>query len=170
MVNNLSTFLDCIVDLFVMFPADFPANHVYSEVNIKGTRDDPISASPPSTRPVPRLPLRSAPRPAHAPARPESNTQVSSHNANNITFMCFKKKKDQQCSECFWTEFRGFGFKEYHTVPTRELRVFYIWADSRKTKQTQTSSATSEPQTLTPHQPSLTFNPPLTSKSIHTPY
>ncbi|XP_060760891.1 uncharacterized protein si:ch73-109i22.2 isoform X2 [Neoarius graeffei] len=68
--------------------ADFPANHVYSEVNIKGqSRDDPISASPTrragttltsipsSTRPVPRLPPRFAPRPAHAPVRPESSTQ-----------------------------------------------------------------------------------------------
>ncbi|XP_060721761.1 uncharacterized protein si:ch73-109i22.2 isoform X1 [Tachysurus vachellii] len=66
---------------------DFPANHIYSEVNIKGTRDDPISASPPvcmgttfistqsSTRPIPRLPPRSTFRPAHAPARAESSAQ-----------------------------------------------------------------------------------------------
>ncbi|XP_017337787.1 uncharacterized protein si:ch73-109i22.2 isoform X2 [Ictalurus punctatus] len=55
--------------------ADSLANHVYSEVNIKGTRDDPIPASPPlrtgtafistpsSTGPGPRLPLRPARRP-----------------------------------------------------------------------------------------------------------
>ncbi|XP_026797961.2 uncharacterized protein si:ch73-109i22.2 isoform X1 [Pangasianodon hypophthalmus] len=65
--------------------ADLHTNHVYSEINIKGTRDDPISASPPlradttfsstpsSTRP--RLPPRFASRPAHAPVRPESSTQ-----------------------------------------------------------------------------------------------
>ncbi|KAI5087145.1 hypothetical protein C0J45_22544 [Silurus meridionalis] len=58
-------------------------NHVYSEVNIKGNRDDPMSASPPlhtgttfistpsSTRP--RLPLRSAPR----AAQPEATAQNS---------------------------------------------------------------------------------------------
>ncbi|KAK3525290.1 hypothetical protein QTP86_024896 [Hemibagrus guttatus] len=62
---------------------DLHANHVYSEVNIKGSRDDPTSASPPlwtgttfvptqsSTRSVPRLPPRSALRPAHTPARGE---------------------------------------------------------------------------------------------------
>lgn len=69
--------------LFVMCPADSLANHVYSEVNIKGTRDDPIPASPPlrtgtafistpsSTGPGPRLPLR----PARRPVIP-SSTQV----------------------------------------------------------------------------------------------
>lgn len=65
--------------LFVMCPADSHANHVYSEVNIKGSRDDPLPASPThqagttflsspsSTRPVPRLPQRPASRPAHVP-------------------------------------------------------------------------------------------------------
>ncbi|KAI5607701.1 hypothetical protein C0J50_9803, partial [Silurus asotus] len=61
--------------------AGVAVNHVYSEVNIKGNRDDPMSASPPlhtgttfistpsSTRP--RLPLRSAPR----AAQPEASAQ-----------------------------------------------------------------------------------------------
>ncbi|XP_046700068.1 uncharacterized protein si:ch73-109i22.2 [Silurus meridionalis] len=63
--------------------AGVAVNHVYSEVNIKGNRDDPMSASPPlhtgttfistpsSTRP--RLPLRSAPR----AAQPEATAQNS---------------------------------------------------------------------------------------------
>ncbi|XP_058260571.1 SH2 domain-containing protein 7 [Hemibagrus wyckioides] len=65
---------------------DLQANHVYSEVNIKGSRDDPMSASPPlwtgttfistqsSTRSIPRLPPRSNFRPAPTPARGESST------------------------------------------------------------------------------------------------
>lgn len=164
-----------------MCPADFHANHVYSEVNIKGTRDDPISASPPhrtgmtfiatpsSTRPAPRLPVRPAHRPAHAPARPEHSTQVwpSSYHVNNnnpITLTCFKWNQKPPVllnSCCFSTEFWCFSNEESTTLPiwAAKLGVLHIWADSRKTEQIQTSIASSEPQTLTPGQPSQTSNP-----------
>ncbi|KAI4876216.1 hypothetical protein NFI96_017960 [Prochilodus magdalenae] len=66
---------------------DLSGNHLYSEVNIKGTRDDHISMPPPPSiraasmvnsttsisRPNPSLPLRPPPR--HAAFRPDSSVQ-----------------------------------------------------------------------------------------------
>ncbi|XP_072531851.1 uncharacterized protein [Salminus brasiliensis] len=68
---------------------DLPGNHLYSEVNIKGSRDDPLSmpappqvrtvsmvnSNPSSTRPNPSLPSRPPPRHAF---RPDSSVQSGS--------------------------------------------------------------------------------------------
>ncbi|TSO05468.1 SH2 domain-containing protein 2A [Bagarius yarrelli] len=83
--------------------ADFPANHVYSEVNIKGVRDDPTSASPPpwtgtafnntqsSSRPIPRPPPRSVLQHAYDPIRVESSTQSKKLLAENSDFSIYEQ-------------------------------------------------------------------------------
>ncbi|XP_036423167.1 uncharacterized protein si:ch73-109i22.2 [Colossoma macropomum] len=102
---------------------DLPHNHLYSEVNIKGTRDDGTPALPPtraasmvnftasSSRPNPSLPSR--PPPKHATFRTESSVQSFGGSPGMTPHPLFSPNHSDHLQP------ENSGFSIYEQIPER---------------------------------------------------